>query len=98
MALQKSFSLKERVKFQFRVDAFNVFNHPEFSGYNGTLNFNAYPSSGGIATGLPTIAATALGRNANGTFNATGFGTVTQVGAGALGFSRILQTVIRIQF
>ena len=88
MALQKSFSLKERVKFQFRVDAFNVFNHPEFSGYNGTLNFNAYPSSGGIATGLPTIAATALGRNANGTFNATGFGTVTQVGAGALGFSR----------
>jgi hypothetical protein len=98
MALQKSFSLKERVKFQFRVDAFNVFNHPEFSGYNGTLNFNAYPSSGGIVTGLPTIAATALGRNANGTFNATGFGTVTQVGAGALGFSRILQTVIRIQF
>ena len=99
MALQKQFSVKEgRVRFQFRVDAFNVFNHAEFSGYNGTLNFNAYPSSGGIVTGLPSIAATALGRNANGTFNPTGFGTVTQVGAGALGFSRILQTVIRIQF
>jgi len=55
------------------------------------LNFNAYPNSGGIVTGLPAIAATALGRNA-------GFGTVTKVGAGALGFSRILQTLIRVQF
>ncbi len=99
MALQKQFSAKEgRLKFQFRVDAFNVFNHSEFSGYNGTLNFNAYPTTNGIVNGLPTIAPTALGRNANGSFNATGFGTVTQVGAGALGYSRILQTVIRIQF
>jgi hypothetical protein len=99
MALQKQFAPREgRVKLQFRVDAFNVFNHSEFSGYNGTLNFNAYPTTNGIVNGLPTIAATALGRNANGSFNATGFGTVTQVGAGALGYSRILQTVIRIQF
>ncbi len=48
--------------------------------------------------GLPTISATALGRNSNGSFNVTGFGTVTQTGPGALGYSRILQTLIRVWF
>jgi hypothetical protein len=99
MALQKQFAVKERVRFQFRVDAFNVFNHTEFSGYNGTLNFNSYPTSGGIVTGLPTLTGTALGgRNPSGSFNLTGFGSPTQVSPGALGYARILQTVIRIQF
>ena len=99
MALQKEFSVKERLHIQLRLDAFNVFNHSEFSGYNGTLNFNSYPTNAnGIVTGLPTIASTALGRNSNGTFNVTGFGTVTQVGAGALGYSRILQTMLRFTF
>jgi hypothetical protein len=99
MALQKEFSAKEgRIHFQFRLDAFNAFNHTNFSGYNSTLNFNAYPTNNGIITGLPTISSTALGRNANGTFNVTGFGTVTQVGPGALGYSRILQTLIRVTF
>jgi hypothetical protein len=98
MALQKEFAVKERVHFQFRVDAFNVFNHTEFSGYNGTLNFNAYPTTNGIVNGLPTIAATALGHNPNGSYNLGGFGAPTQVGPGALGYARILQTVIRIRF
>jgi Carboxypeptidase regulatory-like domain/TonB-dependent Receptor Plug Domain len=98
MALQKEFVFKERAHLQFRVDAFNVFNHSNFTGYNGTLNFNAYPQANGIVTGLPGITSTALGRNANGSFNVTGFGTVTQVGPGALGYSRILQTLIRFQF
>ena len=40
MAVQKEFAVKERVRIQFRVDAFNAFNHTEFTGYNGTLNFN----------------------------------------------------------
>ena len=57
MALQKEFAPKEgRIHIKFRVDAFNVFNHAEFSGYNSTLNFNSYPTSGGIVTGLPSIA------------------------------------------
>jgi hypothetical protein len=49
-------------------------------------------------TGLPTITASAPGRNANDSFNATGFGTATQPGPGAPGYSGILQTVIRIRF
>ena len=98
MALQKEFSVKEKVRFQFRLDAFNAFNHTEFSGYNNTLNFNAYPTSGGIVTGQPSVAATALGRNSNGSFNVTGFGTVTQTGPGTLGYSRVLQTLIRVTF
>jgi hypothetical protein len=97
-SLQKEFSVKERVRFQFRVDAFNVFNHTNFSGYNATLNFQAYPNTNGIVTGQPLLATNASGRNPNGTSNFTGFGTPTQVGPGALGYSRILQTVIRVQF
>jgi hypothetical protein len=98
MALQKEFAIKERVRFQFRVDAFNVFNHANFTGYNSTLNFNAYPNANGQITGLPTIASTALGRNPNGAFNVTGFGTVTQQGYGPLGQPRVLQTLIRVTF
>jgi len=98
MALQKEFAVKERVHFQFRIDAFNVFNHANFSGYNSNLSFNAYPQTNGIVTGQPTLTATALGRNPNGTFNVTGFGTATQPAAGAAGYARILQTLIRVQF
>jgi hypothetical protein len=92
MSLQKQFSLKERVKFQFRIDAFNVFNHANFTGLSTTLNFNGYPN--------PTIAKNATPYNAAGQLvNLTGFGAVNAVpGVGSLGGPRILQTVIRIQF
>ena len=33
----KNFSLMERVKLQFRMDAFNVFNHPVL-GFNNNQN------------------------------------------------------------
>jgi len=97
-SLQKEFAVKERVHFQFRVDAFNVFNHANFQNPNLTLNFQAYPQNAGIVTGQPALATNAVGRNPNGTLNFTGFGTLTQVGPGALGYARILQTVVRIQF
>jgi hypothetical protein len=98
MAVQKEFAVKERVRFQFRVDAFNVFNHANFTGYNATLNFNSYPQTNGIVTGQPTLTSSALARNPSGTLNLSGFGTVTQPAPGALGYARILQTMIRIQF
>lgn len=80
------------------MDAFNVFNHANFTGLNATLNFNSYGTTNGVTTSLPTITSTALGRNANGSFNVTGFGTATQPDLGALGYARILQTLIRAQF
>ena len=98
LSLQKEFAMKERVRLQLRVDAFNVFNHANFTGYNANLAFNGYPTTNGVVNGQPTLTPTALGRNPNGTFNVTGFGRVTQLGAGDLGYARILQTVVRLQF
>jgi hypothetical protein len=98
MSLQKQFAVRERVRFQLRLDAFNVFNHTIFTGYNYTLNFAAYPSSGGLITGSPAVASNALGRNANGTPNLTGFGSPTQTNPGAFGYARVLQTVLRVTF
>jgi hypothetical protein len=98
MSLQKQFAVKERVRFQLRLDAFNVFNHTIFTGYNYTLNFAAYPNSGGLITGSPAVASNALGRNANGTPNLTGFGSPTQTNPGAFGYARVLQTVLRVTF
>ena len=63
-----------------------------------TLNFNSYPTTDGIVTGSPAITATALGRNANGSFNVTGFGTVTSPAAGAPGGPRVLQLVVKFMF
>ncbi len=90
MSLQKEFSVKERAKIQFRVDAFNVFNHANFTGLNTTLNFS------GLNSGL---ANNATPYNAAGQLvNVTGFGAVTVPTPGAVGSARVLQTLIRIQF
>jgi len=97
-SMQKEIVIKERARIQLRADAFNIFNHANFTGENTTLNFNAYPSSNGIVTGSPTITSTALGRNANGTLNVTGFGTVTSPAAGAPGGPRVLQLVVKFMF
>jgi hypothetical protein len=98
MSLTKNVAIKERVKLQFRIDAFNVFNHANFTGLNTTLNFNAYPTTNGMISGSPTITSTALGRNANGSFNVTGFGTATSPAPGAPGGPRVLQLVFHIAF
>jgi hypothetical protein len=37
--MMKDFKLTERFKAEFRVDAFNLFNHPQFQ--NGSFNTNA---------------------------------------------------------
>ena len=90
MAVQKEFRFTERVRMQFRVDAFNVFNHANFTGINSTLNFTAYPN--------PVLTSNATGYDATGKLNVTGFGTATVPSPGNSGSSRILQTLIRIQF
>lgn len=83
MSLQRNFRITEKSKLQFRADAFNVFNHTQFSGINSQINF------AGINN--PTITNPAI--NANGTLNKTGFGTVS----GARG-ARVLQIVARFSF
>lgn len=81
-SLQKSISIKEKVRMQFRVDSFNTFNHTQFSGLNSTLNYASITAT--TPNNLPTSGST---------FNLNGFGTVN----GARD-PRILQTVIRLQF
>jgi hypothetical protein len=70
LALSKEFRVKERVKFEIRLDAFNAFNHTQFDGVSSTANF-ASPGSTTI-TNLPFNAAGAL-------TNTNGFGAVNSV-------------------
>jgi len=38
MALFKHFAIKEKTAFEFRAEAFNVFNHTEWGSYSGTMS------------------------------------------------------------
>jgi hypothetical protein len=40
-SLFKNFTIKERLRFQFRAEAYNTFNHTQFSGVDNTITFNA---------------------------------------------------------
>lgn len=69
LALSKEFRVKEKYKFEVRLDAFNALNHTQFDGVNSTANF-ASPGSTAI-TNLPFL---------NGVLtNVNGFGTVSSV-------------------
>ena len=37
MSLFKTFSIRERLRFTFRVEAFNIWNNPEFSSPNANI-------------------------------------------------------------
>jgi hypothetical protein len=81
---------------EFRVDAFNVFNHTQFNGVNSTLNFNITSTivNGVITNFNPVPAPGGLAINpANGKINTGGFGAVSGVRP-----ARILQTVVRFVF
>jgi hypothetical protein len=114
MALEKEFAvIKEgKVRFQFRADAFNVFNHTIFTGVNSGLSYQPYPAnSSGVITGVPNLTSTTLainnpaqtGTTATGCSGVactqiSGFGSMTQAGVGAFGYSRILQLMVRVTF
>jgi hypothetical protein len=109
MALEKEFAVigDGKVHFQFRADAFNVFNHTIFTGVNSSLAYTAFPAnSSGVITGPPagyTSTALAVNNPAQGCSGTSctqigGFGSLTQSGPGAFGYSRILQLMVRVKF
>jgi len=86
MALQRQFKLKERLKLNFRADAFNIFNHAQFNGINSTINFTS------ITNPTPTN----LPYRSDGTFNVSnknGFGTVSGVRS-----PRVMQLMVKVTF
>ena len=67
MTLAKIFKVKEKYQFVFRAEAYNIWNHTQFSGINSTLTFAS------ITNPTPTN----LYLKADGTLNnINGFGTV----------------------
>ncbi len=66
LALSKEFRVKERYRFEARLDAFNAFNHTQFDGVNGGAVFSG-PNSSTI-TNL-----------ANEQTNRNGFGSINSV-------------------
>ncbi len=83
-SLQKSFPLGESRRLELRADAFNVFNHTQFSGVNSTLNVRSLTDP--TPTNLPFDAKGNL-------VNRNGFGTV-----GGARDPRIMQLVVRVKF
>jgi hypothetical protein len=61
MAASRTFSIKEGLRFQIRVDALNVLNHTNLQGANTSLT----------VTNVGTAAAPAAG------FSSAGFGQIT---------------------
>jgi hypothetical protein len=110
LSVQKQFSIKERVKLQFRADAFNVFNHTQFSGYNSTVNFGVYNPANGSFGSATTTQNGVFGGIVNGQFTAVSpsnlylkpDGSVNNInGFGTVNGARdprIMQLVIRLQF
>jgi hypothetical protein len=55
-SLFKNFSIKERFRFQFRAEAYNTFNHTQYSTVNTTITFNAAGVNTNAAAGQITAA------------------------------------------
>jgi hypothetical protein len=82
LTLAKNTKITERMNFQFRVDAFDLFNHPNYGQpgpQSGGSLAVSYPSTGAIPSSFSTI-------------NSTRFPT------GDSGSSRQLQMALKLQF
>jgi hypothetical protein len=55
MSLFKSFQLKERMKFTFRAEAFNVWNNPEFSNPNANIEAATFGNITGTSVGARVL-------------------------------------------
>ena len=59
ISLLKNFQLRERARMQFRFESFNTFNHPNFTGINTTVRFDA---AGNPTGGFGAVNAAGPGR------------------------------------
>jgi hypothetical protein len=84
MSLQKTVPFGEKVRLTLRGEAFNVFNHTQFSGINHSLTYSSI--TGTVPTNLPYNSGGAL-------TNINGFGTVSGVRA-----ARVIQLVAKFVF
>jgi hypothetical protein len=53
-ALRRDFPIYERLHLQFRVEAFNLLNHPNFSGVYGNLSYGPYSPQNLFGFGVAT--------------------------------------------
>lgn len=97
MSLQKEFAIRERFRLQFRADAFNVFNHANFTVLNTTLNFSgSYPNNTSVANAPYNAAGTLVNQNGFGTVGTTnGIASNTAVLPAP---PRIMQLLVRFTF
>jgi hypothetical protein len=83
MNVFKNIQLGERVRAQLRLEAYNVFNTPQWGSFNGTVTFNA----AGQAINLPT--------QLGGTGGRLGFGALNSIRGNS---NRILQIAAKLYF
>jgi hypothetical protein len=84
MSLQKNIPFSEHTRLELRGEAFNIFNHTQFSGVNNTIDFSGLTNP--VVTNLPYNSAGAL-------VNIGGFGAVSGSRS-----PRILQLVAKFVF
>jgi len=84
LSISKSFVLKDRVRLEVRLDAFNALNHTQFSGVNSSVSFTSL--SDPTVTNMPYDGSGNLVRQ-------SGFGTINGVRP-----ARSLQLVTRLTF
>jgi len=84
LSLQTTVAVRERLSLQLRLDAFNAFNHPQFTGINSNIIFKSI-TGGNTLSNIANLADPVKNQN--------GFGSVS--GARDPG---ILQTALRVVF
>jgi hypothetical protein len=97
VGLHRQFHLAERASLQFRVEFFNVFNHPNLANPGAPFGVNlafASATPGAIAIDHPRYRSMRmLGRGLGGGGNSGGFNPIFQVGG-----PRSIQFALRLQF
>ncbi|WP_180540564.1 TonB-dependent receptor [Nevskia soli] len=71
---------REGMKFELRLEAFNVFNHPEFNGVNSAVTFSSLAPNATI-TNLPTALGGGGGVSGFGALNSTRQPRIVQIAA-----------------